>query len=556
MRKNEIHQGDCVKLLGKLKEGSADLVFADPPFNIGYEYDVYDDSRHASDYLAWSQEWISGVYRALKPDGTFWLAIGDEYAAELKIEAQKAGFHCRSWVIWYYTFGVNCVNGFSRSHTHLFHFVKDPKNFTFNRFNPQIRVKSARQLVYGDNRANPLGRLPDNTWILRPQDAPESFSPNHDTWFFARVAGTFKEREGFHGCQMPEQLLARIIRASSMPQDLVLDPFSGSGTTVCVAKKLGRQWMGFELSEDYVSHIKSRLAATSLEDPIDGPADPIESAPATAKGRKKKGKAYDDEATQVIVDAYQQAGMGYPSDHILCDPELNAQFVETCRKNGGGGHAIYWNRGLLSLRKTGKLPRATKRLKQLTPEDMNSFGFASEVAWRLMAIDYHLTLDNILCSPECASEFDRLAKEFGPQDREISSLDFRRAAVSIRKRSEDARTGAKDFSSLYTGKRSKLDQIAIDDCRGSEFEIPGVFVLRSGDFGIYAGESDNIRAKIEEIASNDSWRDLHLDNVVYVKNDKSLATKFALKSALVRRENPVLNCRLLIHSSEFPESVA
>ena len=172
LKKNEIHQGDCVELLGSLETGSIDLVFADPPFNIGYEYDVYDDTKESTDYLAWSRKWIRGVYRALKPNGTFWLAIGDEYAAELKIEAQNAGFHCRSWVIWYYTFGVNCVNGFSRSHTHLFHFVKDKSNFTFNRFNPQIRVKSARQLVYGDNRANPLCRLPDNTWILRPQDAP------------------------------------------------------------------------------------------------------------------------------------------------------------------------------------------------------------------------------------------------------------------------------------------------------------------------------------------------------------------------------------------------
>ena len=162
LAKNAIHQGDCVKLLKKLKKGSVDLAFADPPFNIGYDYDVYDDTREASDYLAWSRKWIRGVYRALKPDGTFWLAIGDEFAAELKIEAQSAGFHCRSWVIWYYTFGVNCVNGFSRSHTHLFHFVKDPKHFTFNRTNPEIRVKSARELVYAGPhlRAQPRAPIP------------------------------------------------------------------------------------------------------------------------------------------------------------------------------------------------------------------------------------------------------------------------------------------------------------------------------------------------------------------------------------------------------------
>ncbi len=279
LSKNTIHHGDCVQRLDQLEPGSVDLVFADPPFNIGYDYDVYQDRRASDDYLGWCRRWIDGVWNSLKPDGTFWLAIGDEYAAELKLLAQETGFTCRSWVIWYYTFGVNCAVGFSRSHTHLFHFVRDPANFTFNAANPQVRVPSARQLVYADSRANPRGRLPDNTWIIRPQDTPHSFRPDHDTWYFARVAGTFRERQGFHGCQMPEQLLGRIIRVSSHPQDLVVDPFAGSGTTLAVAKKLGRQWMGFELSGEYVQSIQQRLAAIKVGDPLDGPADPLRSAP-------------------------------------------------------------------------------------------------------------------------------------------------------------------------------------------------------------------------------------------------------------------------------------
>ena len=76
-----------------------DLVFADPPFNIGYEYDIYDDQQSSKDYLAFCEDWIRGVHRALKPNGTFWLAIGDEYAAELKVLSQQVGFHPRSWVI-------------------------------------------------------------------------------------------------------------------------------------------------------------------------------------------------------------------------------------------------------------------------------------------------------------------------------------------------------------------------------------------------------------------------------------------------------------------------
>ena len=228
LQPNRIYQGNCIEKLRQLEAGSVDLIFADPPFNIGYSYDVYDDQRTTTDYLEFCEAWIREVHTALKPSGTFWLAIGDEYAAELKVLSQQLGFHTRSWVIWYYTFGVNCVRGFSRSHTHLFHFVKDPNNFTFNGENPAVRVASARQLVYADSRASTKGRLSDNTWILRPQDAPApGFSPSHDTWFFSRVAGTFKEREGFHGCQMPEQLLGRIIRVSSNPGDLGCRSFWG-----------------------------------------------------------------------------------------------------------------------------------------------------------------------------------------------------------------------------------------------------------------------------------------------------------------------------------------
>ncbi len=301
---NRIHQGDCISGMARLDAGSVDLAFADPPFNIGYKYDVYDDRRAADDYLDWSRQWIEGVIRVLKPEGTFWLAIGDEFAAELKVLCTRdLGLHCRSWVIWYYTFGVHCKYKFTRSHAHLFHFVKNPKKFTFNV--DDIRVPSARELVYGDRRADARGRTPDDTWlmapvlpldvptkdgfILRPQDIPERFPANSDTWFYSRVAGTFNERRGWHGCQMPEQLLGRIIRACSTSndqrRDVVMDPFGGSGTTLTVAKKLNRDFVGFELSEEYAAGIEKRLEACKPGDPLVGPENAAESAVKTAKGR-------------------------------------------------------------------------------------------------------------------------------------------------------------------------------------------------------------------------------------------------------------------------------
>jgi site-specific DNA-methyltransferase (adenine-specific) len=287
---NRLYQGDCLDYLARLQPGTIDLTFTDPPFNIGYDYDVYHDRKKAEHYLDWSRRWLTEVVRVMKPAGTFWLAIGDEYAAELKLIAQRElNLTCRNWVIWYYTFGVHCQRKFSRSHAHLLYFVKNAAHFTFNA--DAVRVPSARQLVYADARADGRGRLPDDTWILRPQDLPEGFTAEEDTWYFPRVCGTFKERAGWHGCQMPEQLLGRIIRACSNPGDLVLDPFGGSGTTLVTAKKLGRQWLGFELSADYARQIQARLDAAAPGHPLEGAEEPLTSAPATAEGKtpRKRG---------------------------------------------------------------------------------------------------------------------------------------------------------------------------------------------------------------------------------------------------------------------------
>lgn len=284
---DRLYPGDCLEGLAKVRTGSVDLAFADPPFNIGYDYDVYNDSRSADQYLAWSNNWISELHRVLKPGGTFWLAIGDEFAAELKVLAHReVGFTPRNWVVWYYTFGVNCKKKFTRSHTHLFYFVKDKKSFTFN--DMSVRVPSARELIYNDARADPKGRLPDDTWILRPQDVPGGFAGDGDTWYFPRVCGTFKERAGWHGCQMPEQLLGRIIRACSNPGDVVLDPFGGSGTTLAVAKKLDRRYLGFELSPEYAGRIQDRLDGVRPGQPLDGSPEPL--AGGVGRGTKKLKK--------------------------------------------------------------------------------------------------------------------------------------------------------------------------------------------------------------------------------------------------------------------------
>ena len=238
---NRIICGDCIEVLSDISEPFAGLIFADPPFNIGYKYDKYYDKVKSKNYIAWTKDWMNICKKVLKPAGSFYVAIGDKYAANVKTIADELGLVMRNWIIWHYTFGQQTKNKFARAHTHIFYFVNDEKNFTFNDY--AVRVPSDRQLIYNDKRANPKGKMPDDVWNQ-----------------FSRVCGTFKERAGWHPCQMPESLLKRIISASSNKGDLVLDPFCGSGTTAAAAKQLGRNYTGIEISQEYVKNAKKRLA--------------------------------------------------------------------------------------------------------------------------------------------------------------------------------------------------------------------------------------------------------------------------------------------------------
>jgi site-specific DNA-methyltransferase (adenine-specific) len=243
-----IINGDCVDFMRRRTEADggpwADLVFADPPFNVNYEYDVYKDNLPIHEYVEWTRRWMAECHAALKPDGSFWFAAPDEYEHRLKVVAEECGFHMRNHVVWHYSFGVNSARKFTRSHAHLLYYVKNPKDFCWN--GDDVKVPSWRQLN-GDKRAKDGGKHPD------------------DTWQFKRICGTHKERQGWHKCQMPKTVLDRIIRVSSDPGDLVLDPFLGSGTTAVAALSLGRNVVGIELSTNYADKARQRVDAAAKE---------------------------------------------------------------------------------------------------------------------------------------------------------------------------------------------------------------------------------------------------------------------------------------------------
>lgn len=590
---NRIAHGDCVTLMNELPEGSVDLAFADPPFNIGYDYDVYDDSIEQEKYIDWSKKWISAVSRVLKPNGTFWLAIGDEYAAELKIESQKIGFHCRSWVIWYYTFGVNCSRKFTRSHAHLFHFVGDPENFTFRESDLDNRIPSARELVYNDKRANPKGRLPDDTWIIRPAnsvgelvaDDPGSWSPNfvdppidndrtftlrpqdmdqcfnsiENTWYFPRVAGTFKERAGFHGCQMPEQLIGRIIRTCSNPGDVILDPFSGSATTPAVAKKLGRQFIGFDISNDYVQFGRERLNSIRVGDRLDGSPEPLKSAPGTnvdrtrkRTGRKSaaereralKEKRYEEIQKELtrrgIVEAFRTTHEGFSADRVVADPDLNSAFVEACTRLGLVGDPRTWNMMLFRVRKAGQLSEIrTTRRTTYAWEECDHFLFASEIAWQSMLNDNIATsLDEILCDPSLSIQFDERAEEFAPG---YKPLEYRWAALTLRKEAKSARIRSAVLRPPNGfGESRPLRGLNKKNIPNN----PGLYVLREDKRTLYAGETLDLRKRlILKTSQITAWEKFGGDITAEILPMPSLdAGRLAWQSCVVKSLKPDLNC--------------
>jgi DNA modification methylase len=235
--------GDCVEVLDTIEPGSARLVFADPPYNIGVDYDRHDDQMEPVDYLAWCERWIRAAVRTLAPDGSLWLLVNHEWGWRLAgIAVDGAGLHLRQWLTWYESFGVNCTRKFNRCSRPLLWLVRDPGRFVFNP--DAVRTESAR-LRYGDKRANPAGKILDDVWII------------------PRVAGTHRERIAGFPTQLPVELVSRIVACASQPDDLVIDPFSGSATTGIVCKELGRRYIGIELSEDYAERSRRRLASVT-----------------------------------------------------------------------------------------------------------------------------------------------------------------------------------------------------------------------------------------------------------------------------------------------------
>lgn len=246
-----IFQVDCLDALARIPSGVIDLTITSPPYNIGKEYEA---PLPLEDYIAWSASWLRGVSRAISQRGAFWLNLG-YVPVEKRAKAMPLTYllwdlvpmHFLQEIVWNYGAGVACRHMFSPRNEKFMWFVSDQQSYTFNL--DSVRdpdVKYPNQKKNGKLKCNPLGKNPT------------------DVWNFPKVtSGTdrsSKERTS-HPAQFPEAVIERIILACSNEGDVILDPFSGSGTTACVARRLRRKAIGFELRPDYVHLARQRIEA-------------------------------------------------------------------------------------------------------------------------------------------------------------------------------------------------------------------------------------------------------------------------------------------------------
>lgn len=223
----------------------ADLIFADPPFNINWKYDIYIDKKPDQEFLDWNRQWISlAITKILKPHGQIFICMGDEYVGDIEVMCKRElNLTPQNWLIWHYGFGqsgkLHTRKRFTKSKTHIIRFSKHPTNFYFDPIS--IAVPSGRQTTYADKRADPRGKCPNDVFINK------------------RIAGTHKDRVPGMTTQMPRELIRPWIISTTKPDDTIYDPFPGSGISLIVAKELGRHFFATELSPAYAQRITKRL---------------------------------------------------------------------------------------------------------------------------------------------------------------------------------------------------------------------------------------------------------------------------------------------------------
>ena len=234
-----IYEGDCLKVMQTLKSESVDMIFADPPFNIGKKYGGKSDTDHRSDYYEWCSLWIAEGFRLLKPTGTFYLMTIARHVFKMGSEMEKYGVFVNK-VEWRNVSASHSKRGFWPSTQSILIFGKTGEY----RFNTYAQRRVITKLRWGGYKTKPQGQLLDY-W----DDIPFVYTGSvHHREAILKPGTNSKE----HPTQMPIDLAARCILFSTNQDDTILDPFSGSGTTGVACIRFGRRFIGIEREPEYV----------------------------------------------------------------------------------------------------------------------------------------------------------------------------------------------------------------------------------------------------------------------------------------------------------------
>ena len=252
--------GDSTDWMKTLPGHSVDLIFADPPYNIKKaEWDTFESHQA---YVEWSLQWIEQAARVLKPTGTLYICGFSEILADLKAPSMKFFNGCR-WIVWHYKNKANLGNDWGRSHESILH-LRKTKKYTFN-------INDVR-IPYGEHTLKyPIHPQAETSQFGKGRESSHVWSPNpngakpkdvldipEDLIEIPTTCNGMHEKTP-HKTQKPEELLRKILLASSNEGDTVLDPFLGSGTTAVCAEQLNRKWLGCDLTAEYIGWAVDRL---------------------------------------------------------------------------------------------------------------------------------------------------------------------------------------------------------------------------------------------------------------------------------------------------------
>jgi site-specific DNA-methyltransferase (adenine-specific) len=249
----QLWQGDSIAWLKSLDSESVDMIFADPPYNI--KKAGWDNFESQEEYIKFSIRWIEQAARVLKPHGTLYICGFSEILADLKHPASKYFNSCR-WIIWHYKNKANLGNDWGRSHESILHFRKT-KNFILNI--DDIRIPYGEHTLKYPNRPQAEtsqysnGKNEGRLWEPNPLGAKPK-----DVLEVPTTCNGMHEKTP-HPTQKPEELLRKLILASSNVDDIIVDPFCGSGTTPVCAEQLKRKWKACDLSFEYLEWSVNRI---------------------------------------------------------------------------------------------------------------------------------------------------------------------------------------------------------------------------------------------------------------------------------------------------------